>query len=249
MGGNLTADVRGTNGNEAHFDYTSLPRSVTSFLQGEADRIRRHAGLSIINIGKGLIAAKRYLSHGQFIKWVECELGIPARTAQAYMRVAQWAPGKMTKVAQLAPSLLYVLSSPSTPTALVVDVIKKVEAGERVVLSDVRAELRAARARREQDHEGVSRERGALQVNGTMEIVPAESAVQPLLIEVIAILARELSDDVFARVEEIMTRNPIVNDTALGRKIAMAFETIPRVRDERMSDRGSDALSPDISPY
>jgi hypothetical protein len=40
------------------------------------------------------IAAKHYLSHGSFLRWVETEAGLPARTAQAYMQVAHWASGK-----------------------------------------------------------------------------------------------------------------------------------------------------------
>src|SRR5436305_1571476 len=79
---------------ELSFDYSSLPPSVARFLRGQADRIRQHCASSIIQIGKALLEAKHHLSHGAFLPWVECEVGIPARTAQVYMRSANWAAGK-----------------------------------------------------------------------------------------------------------------------------------------------------------
>ncbi|HEV2956733.1 MAG TPA: DUF3102 domain-containing protein, partial [Xanthobacteraceae bacterium] len=119
----------------SEFDYASLPISVAKFLKGQATRIRQYAGKSIIQIGKDLAAAKHYLSHGQFVRWAEKEVGIPARTAQGYMRAAQWAAGKSAAVAHLPPSLLYVLSASSTPEELVEDILRKAEVGEEIVLS------------------------------------------------------------------------------------------------------------------
>jgi hypothetical protein len=90
------------NGNEA-FDYGVLESSVAEFLEFlkvQVHRIRRQAPISIVHIGKGLIVAKHYLSRGMFLKWVEGEVGIPARTAQAYMHVAQWAAHKNATVAR-----------------------------------------------------------------------------------------------------------------------------------------------------
>jgi hypothetical protein len=92
-------------------DYESLPLSVAKFLRGQADRIRRQCATSAIQIGKALLEAKRHLSHGRFLRWVECEVCIPVRTAQAYMRVANWASDKGATVAHLSPSALYLLSA------------------------------------------------------------------------------------------------------------------------------------------
>ena len=88
------------------FDYESVPLSVAKFLRGQADRIRRQCATSVIQIGKALLEAKRHLSHGGFLRWVECEVCIPVRTAQTYMRVANWASDKGATVAHLSPSAL-----------------------------------------------------------------------------------------------------------------------------------------------
>src|ERR1700712_4880530 len=98
------------------FDYSSVSSPLANFLKGQADRIRRQCVTSIIQIGKALLEAKRHLSHGAFLLWVECEVCMPVRTAQAYMRVAQWASAQKTAVvAHLSPTILYLLSAPSTP--------------------------------------------------------------------------------------------------------------------------------------
>lgn len=129
-----------------NFDYGKLPSPVAKFLRGQADRIRRQCVTSIIQIGKALIEAKRHVSHGAFLEWVEAEVCLPARTAQAYMRVAGWASGKGATVAYLSPSILYVLSSSSTPQEFVQSVLARVEAGENISVSRLRVELKNARA-------------------------------------------------------------------------------------------------------
>src|SRR4030081_764009 len=76
------------------FDYSLVAASLARFLRGQAERIRRQCASSILQIGRALLEAKRHLSHGAFIQWIESEVCIPARTAQAYMRVASWSVGK-----------------------------------------------------------------------------------------------------------------------------------------------------------
>jgi hypothetical protein len=129
-----------------NFDYGKLPSPVAKFLKGQADRIRRQCVTSIIQIGKALIEAKRHVSHGAFLEWVEAEVCLPARTAQAYMRVAGWASGKGATVAYLSPSILYLLSSSSTPQDFVQSILARVEAGEDISVSRLRVELKQARA-------------------------------------------------------------------------------------------------------
>src|SRR5947209_2206835 len=64
------------------FDYESVPLSVAKFLRGQADPIRRQCATSVIQVGKALLEAKRHLSHGGFVRWVECEVCISVRTAR-----------------------------------------------------------------------------------------------------------------------------------------------------------------------
>jgi hypothetical protein len=49
---------------------------------------------SIVWIGRDLLAVKQMLEHGQFVHWVAKECGFSIRTAQNYMRVAEFFEGK-----------------------------------------------------------------------------------------------------------------------------------------------------------
>jgi Protein of unknown function (DUF3102) len=205
----------------APFEYTDLSASVAKFLRSQAERIRRNAASSIINVGKDLIGAKHYLSHGAFIAWVESEVGIPARTAQAYMRVAKWASHKNATVAHLQPSLLYLLSNPSTPTSFGDDVLKRIEAGERISLRAIRDELRDLRDSPCDEHQGQGRimlPRARHETTTPMK--------DPTLLEAIAILARGLSAQDFNRVKEIMTAKSVLDDPDLPQQIVTAFLTL-----------------------
>jgi hypothetical protein len=64
-----------------------------------AYRIRRGYSGAIVQIGKSLLQAKHYLSHRLFVRWVEDEVGLPARTAQAHMQAARWLQAKSATVA------------------------------------------------------------------------------------------------------------------------------------------------------
>jgi hypothetical protein len=210
---------------DLRFDYSTVSSSVAQFLRGQAERIRRQAGASIIHLGKALIAAKHYLSHGAFLKWLDSEVGIPARTAQDYMQVAQWADGKSASVALLPPSILYVISTPSVPETFVEEVLQRIENGERVEPRHLRAELKAMRnnrrnERNDQDHDvdnqALSNERASISTMGA----------DGLVFEAVTIIARGLSDADFARVKEIMTSDAVRGNPKLVDEIALAFRII-----------------------
>ena len=196
------------------FDYESLPSATAKFLKGQADRIRRYVGKSIVDIGKDLIGAKHYLSHGEFLRWVESEVGIPARTAQAYMQVAHWLAGKSAAIALLPPSLLYVLSSPSTPKDFIERILKKAEAGERMALSTIREELKARSQARQGGQKSAARKEPPC---------AAISRAAPTVMDAIAIIAEGLSTADFAKVRNIMTSKHILEDPELPHLIGMAF--------------------------
>ena len=60
------------------------------------------------------------------------------RTAQNFMRVAD-KYGENAIIADLSPTVLYVLAAPSTPEEVSTAVADKVMAGERVSVADVKA--------------------------------------------------------------------------------------------------------------
>jgi Protein of unknown function (DUF3102) len=210
-------------GSTHDFDYASIPVSVAKFLKGQATRIRQYTGKAIIQIGKDLSAAKHYLSHGQFVRWVEAEVGIPARTAQGYMRAAQWASGKSAAVASLPASLLYVLSASNTPKELVEDVLSKAEAGEQVILSAVRATLKSLRDTKRHMQCSESSASSPMTPNDNFDEHLDMSNEGKLLIEVVRILASALSKADLARVREIMMSDDVLRHPHLSKNIKTAF--------------------------
>jgi hypothetical protein len=206
--------------NGSCFDYSALPSSAAEFLKGQAHRIRRQAAISVVRIGKDLLAAKHYLSHGAFLNWVEAEVGIPARTAQAYMQVAQWASRKSTGVSLLPPSILYVLSAPSTPESYANDILRRIEAGEHIAPPIIRSELRSLRARR---LEGNPDKRDVLQQDRRGLPLPIKIEANIALHRAVTILARGLSTEDFTQVRSILTSETVLEDPKLASKIVAAF--------------------------
>jgi hypothetical protein len=220
------------------FEYVSLPPSVAVFLKNQADRIRRSAAASIINIGKDLLAAKHYLSHGRFLTWVEREVGMPPRTAQAYMQVAHWASRRSATVALLPPSLLYLLAAPSTPTTFVDEILKRVQEGQLVEIKSVRSELRALRSRkREGDAAGslalcrTSNETKRISDEINCDRDTSDGKCNAPLIEAISIFVRTLSRHDFVKVRDLLTSKSVLEDPKLPQSIEAAFWIVEKSAD------------------
>ena len=208
------------------FCYEALDPKVAKFLRGQAERLRRCTATSAIQIGKGLIVAKHYLNHGQFLRWVEQEIGIPSRTAQGYMRLANWASGKSATIAHLPPTVLYLLSAPSTPGRFVDDVLCRFEAGKEVPLLGIRAELKALRAGA---RSGSRQDAAAIEdhaVDESIELAPLRACEEGAMHEIASILLRYLPDEQFVRVRSILLSRAVVEDEQLAQSIADAFESV-----------------------
>ena len=124
------------------FDYSAIDADLASNLRRQATRIRTRIGKAtqdLIDIGRDLLAAKRHLvEHGDFTKWVEAEVGIVRRTAQAYMAIAKLADDKGAAIALLPPTTVHRLASKSAPPEVVSEVVAKAQSGDvlpdRIVL-------------------------------------------------------------------------------------------------------------------
>jgi len=214
------------------FRYESVSPQVAKFLRGHANRIRQYVGKSIIQIGKDLAGAKHYLSHGEFLKWVESEVGIPARTAQAYMQAAHWASDKRVAVALLPPSLLYVLSARSTPKEISDDVLRRAEAGERIELSSVRDEIKVMRASRfrhcDRSNRHASRDTTSCveQVIGNVDTICKDRDAEYIMIKFVTILKRGLSASDFTQVHKLMTSDKILHSPDIVLHLTKAFQSI-----------------------
>ena len=198
------------------FDYSRLSSSIATFLRTQADRINQTSSKSVIQIGKDLIAAKRYLAHGAFVAWVKCEAGLPVRTAQAYMHVANWAAHKSPSVTRLPPSVLYVISARSAPEQFVQQLLERMEAGERITARDIRQEIKSIRT------PGSTGE--GLEAVDAPNTVPHDAPERDLsLARAVDILVHGLAASDFVRVKRIMTSRVVIDDPELAHKIVLAF--------------------------
>ena len=120
------------------FDYSAIDADTACDLRAHASRIRKRIGKAtqdLIDIGRDLLAAKKnLLDHGDFIKWVESEVGIVRRTAQAYMALAKLADDNGAAIALLPPTTAHRLAAKSVPPEIVSEVVSKALSGQ--VLAD-----------------------------------------------------------------------------------------------------------------
>jgi hypothetical protein len=116
------------------FDYSAIDANLAFNLRRQANRIRTRIGTAtqdLIDIGRDLLAAKKHLiGRGDFIKWVEAEVGIARRTAQAYMAIAKLADDKGAAIALLPPTTVHRLASKSAPPEVVSEVVAKAQSGD-----------------------------------------------------------------------------------------------------------------------
>ncbi len=201
------------------FDYATVSPDVARYLRGHATRLRQYISKSIIQIGKDLLSAKRYLPHGAFLEWVEREAGINPRTAQSYMHAAEWASNKSATVARLPPGLLYILSATSTPPKYVDEVVRRVESGERITLAKVRSELRKI-----QEIQVVAR------CSNRLPVTVSDTGLPPVdaegILTVARILATALPTEKFRTVSSILTSSSVLSRPDLADAILVAFRTI-----------------------
>jgi hypothetical protein len=143
------------------FNYDTLPAATAASLRKQAARIRdgvKATTAAIIEVGRDLIAAKQSLrdliaakqslEHSQFCEWVEAECAFSVRSAQNYMRAAEFVEGKNATVAFLQPATVYKLSAKSAPPEVVQEVIERAAKGKVISDRDVIAALIEAKFQR-----------------------------------------------------------------------------------------------------
>jgi hypothetical protein len=227
------------------FDYTTVSPKVAKFLQGQAERVSRQYSTSVVQIGKALIGVRHYLPHGAFVRWVESEAHIPSRTAQVYMKVAKWISGKTAAVAELPPSVLYLLSAPSTPQDFVQDVLSRVDAGEQILSAAIRKEIMALRTT---EREGWGKRLPAPSTSaehvGRPKIDVISSDTKTIVAQAVTIVARGLPPEDFKLVRDMMTSKRVLDDPQLAESIAMAFSNVDTLSAKGCTIGGALALRP-----
>ena len=128
--GKFRSDRNDPEGSPHHSDIQAEPRLIDI-----ADRIRvrlRRTAEDIIEIGRDLLEAKRLLPHGQFLPWIEQSFEMSEDSAARFMAVAARFGNQIPQLAEFAPSVLYLLAAPSTPTTVREAAIEAAQRGEKV---------------------------------------------------------------------------------------------------------------------
>jgi hypothetical protein len=127
---------------------TGIAPGIASDLAKVAQEIRTlitRTTSDIISVGNKLRAVSERLEHGEFGKWIDAEFSMTQRTAQNYMRAAEWAADKHETISHLPPATVYLLAAPSTPAAASEDVINRLGRGERLVHAEINRLVRKAK--------------------------------------------------------------------------------------------------------
>ncbi len=226
----------------AAYHYETVSPEAAKFLRLQASRIRQYIGKSIVQIGKDLTSAKHYLSHGEFLRWVEYEVGIPARTAQAYMQAAHWAATKRVNVAHLPPSLLYLLSARSTPDEFSDQILRRIEAGERVKPSAVRVQIKSLRDAGKRSRDG-SNDFGADHLLTSIDTQILDEEIRDAVFKAVAVLAMRLPGPDFVRLRRIMTDHSVLHKPTVIKYIADALSSISPQDGSPLDLSGEEATS------
>jgi len=101
-----------------------------SKIESTIRRNTRSSNRSVRDAGLALLDAKNCLEHGQFNSWVLSQCGFSIRTAERYMRAAEFLDDKYDTVSHLQPSTIYQLSAKNIPDTVLEQVFTKLaEAG------------------------------------------------------------------------------------------------------------------------
>ena len=112
-------------------------------MRGAADCVRGLMRASVVEVGHELLKIKAtQIEHGQFTDWVRLECKIHIRTAQRYMKAAEFI-GEHDKLSYLpADGLLALSSDEAEPIAE--QIINRIEAGDRPTAAEIKREIAAA---------------------------------------------------------------------------------------------------------
>ncbi len=179
------------------------------------DRLTQQVA-DIIATGRDLLEVKSALDHGQFEPWLNTSFNMTMRTAQNYMRAAEYMADKSEIVSFLTPNTMYLLSAPSTPEAAQRQVLDELEAGKSVnhrevreVVQAVKHQEREAKKKKEQQETRAERkQRKALEEQwrrkAEEERQRIETAAMAVAREVADILVNKLSEDEIKKVDDAL---------------------------------------------
>jgi Protein of unknown function (DUF3102) len=128
--------------------------SVLAEHAAEIRRLGQRVIGDVIEIGRHLVEAKKLCGHGNWLPWLNRELGWTEQTALNFMRVHELAKTKnfLDLAPDLSVSALYLLAAPSTPEAARTEVIERAKAGETLAVAEVKRVVERAKGRQQSAH-------------------------------------------------------------------------------------------------
>jgi hypothetical protein len=104
----------------------------------------------VIEIGRRLTECRKITGHGNWLPWLNRELGWSHSAALNFMRAFQLAKSKSANFTNLnlPISALYLLAAPSTPAAARDEILERAGAGEDIKVADVKKVIGAAKQSR-----------------------------------------------------------------------------------------------------
>lgn len=117
------------------FDYNSIDSDLSSFLKEktrEINTLLKRTLEDTIKIGQNFIEVKKKLGHGNFLDWVEAEIGFSNRTVRSYINVAERFKFEEISELNIPHSALVALAAPSTPEEATEEAITRAKQGEKI---------------------------------------------------------------------------------------------------------------------
>jgi hypothetical protein len=114
------------------FDYNRIAEQHRSQVMEAARDIKprlKRAANDIFAVGQRLNQIKNLLAHGDWLDWLQEEFDLSERLARNFMTVDKRLGSKSANFADLPPSSLYLLASPSTPDNALAVVEQQLENG------------------------------------------------------------------------------------------------------------------------
>jgi Protein of unknown function (DUF3102) len=105
----------------------------------------------VAEIGRRLIEAKSVVGRGKWLPWLDREFGWSEDTAENFMRVHKFVDGLSNSetirnlVLTLPVSSVYLLAAPSTPAEARDEIIERAEAGEVLLVPEVKRVIQDAK--------------------------------------------------------------------------------------------------------
>lgn len=148
------------------FSYEALPVDQAKLIRKAGERIRKRITRQIkdiIETGNDLLKIKEQLDHGQFEAWLDFEFKMTARSAQRYMRAAEYMADKNDIVSVLEPGAVYLLAAKSCPEEVrlaCINECRRAKPGDLLKADNVRDLISFARDEDRKDKEKERRKTG-----------------------------------------------------------------------------------------